>query len=305
MIWALTMVTFLATVVVFAALVYAFTPGEARVAGRLSRLVRSPATIEEDQSALQQKERMRNALASVGKLLPADASKKSYADLLIIRAGYRNPSAILALRGAKVLLPVALVIFVFASGLHRMNPFVFPVLAAVVGYLVPELWLVWRVHVRQTLLRRALPDCLDLLVICVEAGLGLDQALLKVAEELRVSHPELTGELKLVNLEMRAGKPRAEALRNLVDRTGVDDVRALVATLIQTDRFGTSVSQALRIHSDSLRTERRQRAEEQAAKTTIKMIIPLVVFVLPSIIFVTLGPAIIELFRILMPQGAH
>ncbi len=108
-----------------------------------------------------------------------------------------------------------------------------------------------------------------------------------------------------INLEMRAGKPRAEALRNLVDRTGVDDVRALVATLVQTDRFGTSVSQALRIHSDSLRTERRQRAEEQAAKTTIKMIIPLVLFVLPSIIFVTLGPAIIQLFRILMPEAGR
>ena len=115
------------------------------------------------------------------------------------------------------------------------------------------------------------------------------------------AHPDLSDEFHLINLEMRAGKPRAEALRNLVERTGVDDVRALVATLVQTDRFGTSVSQALRIHSDSLRTERRQRAEEQAAKTTIKMIIPLVLFVLPSIIFVTLGPAIIQLFRILAP----
>ena len=101
---------------------------------------------------------------------------------------------------------------------------------------------------------------------------------------------------------MRAGKPRVEALRNLIERTGVDDVRALVGTLVQTDRFGTSVAQALRVHSDSLRTERRQRAEEQAAKTTIKMIIPLVVFVLPSIIFVTLGPAVIELVRTLMPE---
>jgi tight adherence protein C len=158
---------------------------------------------------------------------------------------------------------------------------------------------------RQRRITLALPDALDLTVICVEVGLALDQALMRVGEDLRHAHPDLSDEFHLVNLEMRAGKPRAEALRNLVDRTGVDDVRALVATLIQTDRFGTSVSQALRIHSDSLRTERRQRAEEQAAKTTIKMIIPLVVFVLPSIIFVTLGPAIIELFRILMPQGAH
>ncbi|OLC90008.1 MAG: hypothetical protein AUH86_24340 [Acidobacteria bacterium 13_1_40CM_4_58_4] len=301
MIWALTMVTFLATVAVFAALFYAFTPSEVRVAGRLSRLVRSSTAIEEDPSALQQKERMRNALASVGKLVPADASKKSYADLLIIRAGYRSPSAILALRGAKVLLPIALVIFVFASGLHRMNPFVFPVLAAVVGYLVPELWLVWRVHARQTLLRRALPDCLDLLVICVEAGLGLDQALLKVAEELRVSHPELTGELKLVNMEMRVGKSRVEALRELGHRTGLEDIKSLVAMLIQTERFGTSISQSLRVFSDDMRMRRRQRAEEMGAKTTVKMVPPLVFFIFPALMVVILGPALITLVRQMMP----
>src|SRR4029077_990450 len=117
--------------------------------------------------------------------------------------------------------------------------------------------------------------------------------------------PDLSDEFHLINLEMRAGKPRAEALRNLVDRTGVDDVRALVATLVQTDRFGTSVSQALRIHSDSLRTERRKRDKEKAAKATIKMIVPLVWFALPSIISVTLGPAIIQLVRILAPEAGH
>src|SRR6516164_5373962 len=196
MIWTMTAITFVATVVVFAALFYAFTPREARVAGRLTRLIAPPASGDQP-SAQHQKERMRNALAAVGKLVPADTSKKSYADLLIIRAGYRSPTAILALRGSKVLLPAALMFLLFASGLHRLNPFVLPLLAVVVGYLLPELWLVWRVKARQVRLRRALPDCLDLLVICVEAGLGLDQALLKVAEELRITHPELTGELKL------------------------------------------------------------------------------------------------------------
>jgi len=301
MIWAITTVTFLATIAVFVALFYAFTPSEVRVAGRLSRLVRSTTTTEEEQAAHQQKERMRNALASVGKLVPADTSKKSYADLLIIRAGYRNPSTILALRGAKVLLPIALVIFVFASGLQRMNPFVFPVLAAVVGYLAPELWLVWRVHARQTRLRRALPDCLDLLVICVEAGLGLDQALLKVAEELRISHPELTGELKLVNLEMRVGKSRTEALRELGRRTGLEDIKSLVAMLIQTERFGTSISQSLRVFSDDMRMRRRQRAEEMSAKTTVKMVPPLVFFIFPALMVVILGPAVITLVRQMMP----
>jgi tight adherence protein C len=173
------------------------------------------------------------------------------------------------------------------------------------GFFIPRFLLKRMIRDRQRRITLALPDALDLTVICVEVGLALDQALMRVGEDLRHAHPDLSDEFHLVNLEMRAGKPRAEALRNLVERTGVDDVRALVATLVQTDRFGTSVSQALRVHSDSLRTERRQRAEEQAAKTTIKMIVPLVLFVLPSIIFVTLGPAIIQLFRILMPEAGH
>jgi tight adherence protein C len=138
----------------------------------------------------------------------------------------------------------------------------------------------------------------------VEAGLSLDQALMRVGNDLSHSHPELSGEFHLFDLETRAGKPRVEALRNLAERTGVDDIRSLVGTLIQTDRFGTSVAQALRVHSDSLRTERRQRAEEQAAKTTVKMIIPLVLFVMPSLIFVTVGPAVIQLLHIFMPAGA-
>jgi tight adherence protein C len=158
---------------------------------------------------------------------------------------------------------------------------------------------------RQRRITLALPDALDLTVICVEAGLALDQALLRVGDDLRHSHPDLSSEFNMVNLEMRAGKPRVEALHNLAARTGVSDIRSLVGTLVQTDRFGTSVAQALRVHSDSLRTERRQRAEEQAAKTTIKMVIPLVLFVLPSLLFVTLGPAVIQLLRTLMPVAGH
>jgi len=169
-------------------------------------------------------------------------------------------------------------------------------------FFLPRFVLKRMIRDRQRRITLALPDALDLTVICVEAGLALDQALMRVGEDLHHAHPDLSDEFHLVNLEMRAGKPRVEALRNLSERTGVDDIRALVGTLVQTDRFGTSVAQALRVHSDSLRTERRQRAEEQAAKTTIKMIIPLVVFVLPSIIFVTLGPAVIELVRTLMPE---
>ena len=165
------------------------------------------------------------------------------------------------------------------------------------GFFIPRFILKRMIRDRQQRIRLGLPDALDLTVICVEAGLALDQAMMRVGEDLHHAHPELSSEFHLVNLEMRAGKPRAEALRNLVERTGVDDIRALVATLMQTDRFGTSVAKALRVHSDSLRTERRQRAEEQAAKTSIKMVLPLVLFILPSIIFVTLGPAFIQLLH--------
>ncbi len=168
------------------------------------------------------------------------------------------------------------------------------------GFFIPRFFLKRMIKERQTRIRLGMPDALDLTVICVEAGLSLDQAMMRVGEDLKHAHAELSDEFYLMNLELRAGKPRAEALRNLYNRTGVDDIKALVTTLVQTDRFGTSIAQALRVHSDSLRTERRQRAEEQAAKTTIKMVPPLVVFVLPSIIIVTLGPAIIQLYRTLI-----
>ena len=152
---------------------------------------------------------------------------------------------------------------------------------------------------RQQLLRLALPDALDLLVICVEAGLGLDQALLYVSQELRVAHPELCAEFDLVNAEVHVGKSRMDALRSLATRTGVDDLQALVSTLIQTDRFGTSVAQSLRIHSDDLRLKRRQRAEEMAAKTTVKMVFPLVFFIFPALFVVILGPAVITMYKTL------
>jgi tight adherence protein C len=171
----------------------------------------------------------------------------------------------------------------------------------VLGYLLPETWLVWRVSARQQRLRRGLPDGLDLLVICVESGLGLDQALMKVTQELRITHRELSDELHLVNLEMRIGKTRLEALRELGRRTGLEDIKSLVAMLIQTDRFGTSVAQSLRVYSDDLRIKRRQRAEEMSAKTSVKMVPPLVFFIFPALMVVILGPAVLTLLRQLVP----
>ena len=149
-----------------------------------------------------------------------------------------------------------------------------------------------------------LPDAMDLAVISVEAGLGLDQALLRVGQEIRIAHPDLADELYLRNVEINMGRSRREAFRNLADRAGVEDLQALVAILIQTDRFGTNVGQALRTFSDSLRTKRKQRAEEQAAKLAIKMIVPMVLFIFPGVFIVMLGPALLSIVNNLIPAMA-
>jgi tight adherence protein C len=151
----------------------------------------------------------------------------------------------------------------------------------------------------------AIADALDLLVISVEAGLGLDQAITRVADELTASHPDLAEELRLVNVELRMGKDRSDALRNLADRTGVEDLSALVTMLIQTDKFGTSIAQSLRVFADSLRTKRRQRAEEAAAKTGVKLVFPLVFCIFPAIWIVTIGPAAIKFVTVLFPAVAR
>lgn len=245
------------------------------------------------------RERIEQALDPLSKAIPLSPADVSRTRRWLIQAGYRDAIDVNYYFGAR-LLGAALG---FVSVLIILGVANIPMLAGIsgLGFFLPRFILKRMIKNRQKQIRLGLPDALDLTVICVEAGLALDQALNRVGQDLHHAHPELSDEFHLVNLEMRAGKPRAEALRNLVERTGVDDIRALVGTLIQTDRFGTSVAQALRVHSDSLRTERRQRAEEQAAKTTIKMVPPLVVFVLPSIIFVTIGPAVIELIRQLGP----
>jgi tight adherence protein C len=173
--------------------------------------------------------------------------------------------------------------------------------AAGLGYLLPNIVLARLEKRRQHKIRLSLPDALDLLVVSVEAGLGLDQAMQRVGEELVFAHPELCEELRLINFELRAGKARSEALHNLGERTGVDDVISLVAMLVQTDKFGTSIAKSLRVHSDTLRTKRRQRAEEAAAKTGVKMVFPLVLCIFPAIWVVTLGPAAIKIVQVLVP----
>ncbi len=249
------------------------------------------------------KERLEQALDPLSKAIPLSSAEVSRAREWLIQAGYRERRHVTIYVGSRVLLAFVGLVSVIAISGFKSIPLMISV--AAFGFFLPRFALKRMISKRQRRITLGLPDALDLTVICVEAGLALDQAMMRVGEDLRPAHPELSDEFHMVNLEMRAGKPRAEALRNLTVRTGVTDIRSLVATLVQTDRFGTSVAQALRVHSDSLRTERRQRAEEQAAKTTIKMVVPLVLFILPSIIFVTLGPAIIQLVRTLAPEAGH
>jgi len=249
--------------------------------------------VQSDKPAI--KERIEQALDPLSRALPLSPDEVSRTRSWLIQAGYREQKHLTAYLGARVLFAaLGLGIVLLVSGVNNMMLLIgIPAL----GFFIPRFILKRMIDDRQMRIRLGLPDAIDLTVICVDAGLALDHAMKRVGEDLQHAHPDLSEELRLVNLEMRAGKPRAEALRNLVSRTGVDDIKSLVGTLVQTDRFGTSISQALRVHSDSLRTERRQRAEEQAAKTTIKMVPPLVLFVLPSIIIVSLGPALIELYR--------
>jgi tight adherence protein C len=297
MVWLAVGLTFFAIVVVAGALVYAFSPGEFPIADRLSRLWQPLAAQRKVTFRQKQTQKATRVLSDVGKLLPSSKDMSS-TKLMLVRAGYRRPEALMALRGAKVLLPIIFLLVAYFSGLTQSgNAMFIYILALAAGFLLPDMWLSRRVRKRQTILRKALPDALDLLVVCIEAGLGLDQAFMRVSQELRITHPELCGELDLVNAQIRIGRTRIEAMRELASRTGVDDIKALVAMLIQTDRFGTSVSQSLRVHADDMRMKRRQRAEEAAAKTPVKMVPPLVFFIFPALFVVILGPAIITIFR--------
>jgi tight adherence protein C len=298
MLLALTILVFL-TIVVVVFSVGAATLAPSSVLGSRLREIGWQRPKPQEKPAV--RERFQQALDPLSHLLPVSAGNVSRTREWLIQAGYREPQHASIYRGLRMLF----------AGLGFGSVLLFtgmssPLLLAGVtgfGYFIPRFMLKRAVKARQRRIRLGLPDALDLTVICVEAGLALDQAMLRVGEDLSYAHPELSGEFHLFNLETRAGKPRVEALRNLAARTGVDDIRSLVMTLVQTDRFGTSVAQALRVHSDSLRTERRQRAEEQAAKTTVKMIIPLVCFVMPSLIFVTVGPAVIQLMHVLLPMS--
>ena len=295
-------ITFLATVCILMILVYASGPQVIDVGRRLSRVLRPGVTDREIEESTTGGRRAENVFVTIGKAMPASKAKRLSQDqVLILRAGYRSENAIYAVKGVRLLSCFAAVTLVIWSGVSKLNPLVFISLSGFLGWFAPELWLLSKVKSRQKRLRLSLPDAMDLLVICVEVGLGLDQALLKVSEEIQLVHPELSYELHLVNLEMRVGKTRLDALRELGQRTGLDDIKALVSILVQTDRFGTSIVQALRTFSDELRTKRRQRAEEMSAKVSVKMVPALVFFIFPALMVVILGPAVLTIMHSLLP----
>ena len=237
----------------------------------------------------------------MGEKVPRSPKELGTLRLRLVQAGYRRDEALTIFFGARV--SFALVLFLVLSNPILVRPNMMMALGGLaLGYVLPGMVLARMAKRRAHRIRLSLADALDLLVVSVEAGLGLDQALTRVGTELAFAHPELSEELRLINLELRAGKPRAEALRNLADRTGVDDLSSLVTMLIQTDKFGTSVAQSLRVYSETLRTKRRQRAEEAAAKTGVKMVFPLVLCIFPSIWVVTIGPAAIKFVTVLFPM---
>jgi len=251
----------------------------------------------------EQTERLKAVLQSFGESLQEKNANSSAVRLRLIQAGYPAPSAVPIYLATRVLLPAGLgtgaLLLLPLLGFSALACIIGVVYFVLMGYVVPALLVGIKVRRRQKEMQRALPDALDMLVVSVEAGLGLNQALVRVAEEIDRLSPVLSEQMSLVNYEIRAGTAREEALRNLAERTGLADLASLTAMLIQTDRFGTSVAQALRIHADTMRTKRRQRAEEAAAKTTIKLIFPLVFCIFPAMFVVILGPAIIQILAAL------
>jgi len=245
-------------------------------------------------------------IKKLGNIVPQSPKDVTVMQRRLIRAGMRNENSLKILYGAKVAFGIALPLITAAvltsSTTESGNKFGTVLIAAAVGFFGPNEYVRRAAQRRQREIARGLPNALDLLVVCVESGLGLDQAILQVSKELEHAHPDISEEFGLVNLELKAGKRRVEALRNLAERTGVDDLKKLVAVLIQADRFGTGVAQSLRAHADFMRVQARQVAEEKAAKLGVKLVFPIFFCILPSLFVVTVGPVVCKIMRELIPM---
>jgi tight adherence protein C len=260
---------------------------------RLRRLSPSTGVVLESQGLA---ERPDPILARLSRMVPKSPKDMSRLQRRLARAGYPQFKSTVCFALAELLLPVVFAAAtVLVIGLSDGWPFA--LFAAALGYVVPGFYIGRKTTLRQKAIQNGLPDALDLLTLCVEAGGGLDQSIVKTTEELKLAHPALAEELGYVTTEMRAGKPRIEAFRNLAQRTGVDDLRTLVTMLTQTDRFGTSIGQALRTHAETSRTKRRQRAEERAAKVGVKLVFPLALCLFPALYVVCFGPVMVRIYR--------
>jgi len=245
-------------------------------------------------------------LHQIGSRVPSSAAEVADLKVDLIRAGFRSENALAIFYGVRIVITLfMLVLCVMMEA--KMPPTLVMKLGLMAsgigaGWILPRFFLQKKVAKRQETLRLSLPDALDLMVVSIEAGLGLDQAIQHVARELYASHPDLGDEMQLVTLEMRNGRRRSEALRNFADRTGEAEFRKLVAILIQNDRFGTSMGESLRTHSDFMRVRRRQDAEERAGKVGVKLVFPIFFFILPSMLVVAAGPGLLQVFKYLFPM---
>jgi tight adherence protein C len=267
-----------------------------RMGARTASTASAPISLDENRPASDLAERLASPLS---RLAPPSAAEARKLQKQLMQAGFRSASAPGVYRAVQLTTMAsfpALVALICAVLARPLSSAIFWILAAfVIGFFLPRYALKRMIRSRQQLVRWGLADALDLMVISIEAGLGLNAAMMKVSSELKDVHPDISEEFEMANLEIRVGRERDEALRNLAERTGVDDLRSLVAMLIQTDRFGTSIAKAIRAFSDSLRTKRRQRAEQAAQKAAVKLLFPLACFLFPTLFIAILGPAALQL----------
>jgi tight adherence protein C len=300
MVYAITATVFVAILLLTGAVLYPFLSRRSVIQDRLDKFAPQEEKIVELTTAAPKWYDQLSHIGSVVRFSPKEQTKYTK---MLVAAGYRKES-VFVFFGAKILLACALPFgyLLFYSMVKGAAPttqsFLIALILAIVGYLLPSYWLYHQYNERQLQIFHTLPDVLDLVTVCVGAGLSMDAALIKTTETPQFANDPLVKEIKVAAMETRAGKPRIESLKDMAERTMVDDVKSFVTMLAQTERFGTSLSQALGVHADSLRTKRRQMAEEAAAKTTIKMIFPLVFFVFPALMVVVLGPAFVQVSKL-------
>lgn len=299
---------FLLTVIIFAGLAIGVAAlGMKMYVRPKEAMERVAGTIQAEQQMVSHPSlAMHDVIKKLGNFIPQSPKDVTVMQRRLIRAGIRGENSLKMLYGSKVLLGVTLPILagvaLTSASTDPGNKIAAALAAGAIGFFGPNEYVRRRATGRQRAIAHGLPNALDLLVVCVESGLGLDQAILQVSKELDQAHPEISEEFGFVNLELKAGKRRVEALRNLAERTGVEDLKKLVAVLIQADRFGTGVAQSLRAHADFMRIQARQTAEEKAAKLGVKLIFPIFFCILPSLFVVTVGPVVMKIIRELVPM---